>query len=1584
MFLNLSDTLTVYRKYYENVSVYNFMTKVVKNEDAPFYFEKLFAGLCFLGLVEKNPSVFKIEIKPDRKDGANRRIEDLTRFLKDGSIEVIQIKHTLKTGTKWGFGDLWTTRPNAKNPKEGTNIFKFLKSWRTHKKSNKCIRLIVASNKTPTSNLDNFLKDIQKLKKRKLSWQNFQTKYSSEIQNIELNCKKEPLINKNELKSFISALQFQKLPDIDPLHEKLVEKLKEQGVFDDDRINAFIGRITKVFASNQIEILPERVFGLIDRLKTGLLQEIIAPPNYVERPDLESKIIKAVEAKKKDGGFVFLFAPSGSGKTVLLSMLADRNSDFLPYFCRIRPFEVSKGRIGYSNNNRLKSSWFKADIIQRCYEFGLIKMSVGIKDNEDFIDKTFDEALKRLSEKALQRPGKKIVIIVDALDQVETDRYKDRSVLDAIPLVNYPGVVFLLSTWGKEYLPQSIKNLSNKIKKQISIDLYFCEKEIKEYFKQAGITLSQDQIAVIKKGTGGLAISLFYFSKKLHSHDGVDSIIRSNLHYKEVFDWYKPIWESLNNQERECLGYLCFHFSPVPREDLRKIVSKFKIASFNHLIETIEHFLDGGGRKLEPYHDSFRRFVVSKLSKDKSAYHQRISKYYSQNTHLEYGRKYITKHLEAIGLSQLSVRNIFAKFHRDQFYKKILQSNLDNQTKVEIGKSFVNYFYKTNNIEQLVHYAITASDIYPTVHDEDIYTKTRIATEKLLKEVEEELLLPMGDQPWLTREWVFKRLAIGNILFENRDKKCINLAQRFIDDSLFRISLNRKLLWGEDENARHDIENNIEQFARALVNTNRYKNAIRFLKKEVGFKKHKAIFEGLRCRYLSDIHLQNFKINTKETLRNLKRSTKIERLLTYLLFENSGIKVSDKQDFKKLLVDDDLEKYLYNDRNVSQRLDLAEALFIYKIKNYKKRILNLLTKVDIEIPSHDHGYSYWGSNGNPRETFLRWVALKSLVDKGFNIEAFYSASLKTKFPQSNDSSEKENPEFVKVLSIEQDITKKRLLLRADKIDWKNFWKSFEIHLKLYKKKVDEIKSSANIYSSDIQKNLYPYSQDILDLIRDNFFIIDSLFPNKFLLALNKLENILGADYLNSRVDLLESLINLSSVRSSLLKDKIEGYLNKALEWRQKEELDNLNKSDNLKRLAVLAADKGFSEMAEEIFDKNLRYSRGLWNKGDLRISSLIDTLRTQDKEQFLPILKQIDRVSNVIEGAWYWKLDFLESATYADYHLALDYFFPFVVKSEVNQNEALRRIISTFVKRYPYREISEILPLLRLMDIKEENSSDYFEHISAVYLTVIKWSLSNEDYATAEKLASQYIDILKTDIEPSYRINLLRNFVAALATSALKDIVNKVNKYLKQLECEGYRAVEKSNSEFKVTYDGLNIKQLKNLARKGRINILQKRISEYAKTKGYFTDSLIVELVSSLSDVDLQKIRKWGLENKINISSPKLLSSIMKKAAEANNKRILTRTRSEVLEQIDASDREYNLTEIIKELDKIEFPLKRTLLRKALLLSIRRLTGSSYYLPQLFIYSSDSIDKYIPEIKKYSFEDWKRIVNKSTRLSLSK
>ena len=330
--------------------------KNLKNENAPFYFEILYAGIEFLSLLEKNPETIKIEVKPDRIYGSKRRIEDLTKYFKDGHVEVIQIKHTLHPNTKFGFADLWTAIPSLNSSiksqrKEGKNIFKFLKSWREHSKKSKSVFLTIVSNKTPTSGLTVFLNDIRKLRNKKLSWKVFQARYSSEIQSIQSNCSEKPITSQKELQSFLETFRFQKIPDLIGLEKKLGDQLKKQGVVRDEGLNAFINRINKTFVSNQIEVLPLQVLELIDRLNTGLIQEIAAPQNYIERPDLESKIKNAIEAKKKDGGYIFLFAPSGSGKTVLLSRLAEKETDFFPYFCRIRPFEAIKGKTGYSNDN---------------------------------------------------------------------------------------------------------------------------------------------------------------------------------------------------------------------------------------------------------------------------------------------------------------------------------------------------------------------------------------------------------------------------------------------------------------------------------------------------------------------------------------------------------------------------------------------------------------------------------------------------------------------------------------------------------------------------------------------------------------------------------------------------------------------------------------------------------------------------------------------------------------------------------------------------------------------------------------------------------------------------------------------------------------------------------------------------------------------------------------------------------------------------------------------------------------------------------------------------------------------------------
>ncbi|MDP3244748.1 MAG: hypothetical protein Q8M83_03785, partial [bacterium] len=60
-----------------------------RNEDAPFFFEKLLAAIDFLDLLDTNGLISRLQIKPDRKHGSNRRIEDLTRFYKNGGVEVV-------------------------------------------------------------------------------------------------------------------------------------------------------------------------------------------------------------------------------------------------------------------------------------------------------------------------------------------------------------------------------------------------------------------------------------------------------------------------------------------------------------------------------------------------------------------------------------------------------------------------------------------------------------------------------------------------------------------------------------------------------------------------------------------------------------------------------------------------------------------------------------------------------------------------------------------------------------------------------------------------------------------------------------------------------------------------------------------------------------------------------------------------------------------------------------------------------------------------------------------------------------------------------------------------------------------------------------------------------------------------------------------------------------------------------------------------------------------------------------------------------------------------------------------------------
>lgn len=1560
-----------------------------RNEDAPFYFEKLLASLDFVDLLSNESLVSRLQIKPDRKDGPSRRIEDLTKFYKDGGVDVVQMKHTLVPATQLGFSDLWTaTTQSVKGStgsREGTNIFKFLKSWRVHRKDTSRVVLTLVSNKKPNSSLESFFADTSSLRKKEKTWLGFSRKYKVEIQNIERNCAQKPFASKKELREFVAALSYKNVGDIDDLEKELEEKLKGQGVGDKTRIEAFVNRVTKKFVSDNVDILPSDVVALIDRVKTGLLQEIAAPLNYIQRPDLDRQILTAIESKKKEGGFVLLFSPSGSGKTILLSRLAEKNPDFFPYFCRIRPFDVIQAKTGYSATNRLSSTWFKADIIQRCYEFGLLTTSVSVTDSEDFIDKAFDEALSVLSKKAQERPGKKIVIIVDALDQVETDKFRGKSVLDAIPASKQPGVVFLLSTWGNKHLPTSVKNLPQSTKKDARIDLFFTEKEISEYFKQGKISLTQDQVSIIKKKTKGLAISIFYLAQKLKGKDDVDQIINSTGQYDEVFEWYQPIWNSLAAKDQECLGYLCFHFAKVRRDDLRRTVAaKLSVSEFNGLLSTIAPFIDTSGGFIEPYHDSFRRFVVSRLLKDKIFYHRDLANYYSANLAGSYGKKYIIKHLETAGLKDPTVKKVYRKLDLNGFFATILKSNLDDPTKVEIGKSFVNYFYLTKDIKKFLKYAIVSSNIYPTVYGEHTYKKAYIGTEKLIAEVESELLLPKRQHIREQREWVFKRLAIGNILKARADKNSLSLASRFLDDSLFRIDLNPQLLWEED--AMREFWNHAEEITEAYVNTNQYLRALAFLKKGISFSKKTKKIEGLLASKLAKIHLKNFRIDKKSTLYQVAKSSKVERLFFYSALLRSHEKISNPKDFKELLSDERMEAYMPEEKNDRHYIDLAKAILVCNIKNKESRVRKILDKIKIEIPHFSRGYTYWGDmEGGGRYTFLSWTALKSFVEKDFKLETFYPGALKERFKSRSDLSEYENPAFVEVLLLQQTFFRNAILVRTGRMKWKEFWEIFRLSLEKYKGKIDQIKQTADQYNSNLQKTCYPYYYDFSTMIEENLTIVDTFFPDKLLSVISKIEEIFGIEYVHNDPGLLETLIRVPTEgNASKLKDKIDIYFGNLLELRKKEALDNLAKSSNLLDIATLAAKKNRHVFAEDVYLQSLKYSRGLWSKGDLRFSNLVDSVRTQKGDQFEFVLRCIEKVSDVIEGGWYWRIDLLESATYLDHKLALDYAYNFIIKGEVNPNEALSRVISTYIRNYPYSSLDDILPIVPLVNFREERGHDLYENVSRVFYMLIKSALSNKKEKKAQLMAKEYFENAKRDLQPRYRMSILMDFIKfADAYPVLSKMSQEFRKHVSVLEKAGYRSATKSSSGYEVSYDGADLKKLMTYAKKDRVDAVIGIIDAYVKKPGYFVDELFAGIVPLLSTTSIEKIRLWAKDKKIDLEGATLFIALIKKALSDNNKVLLRRICSEVV-KFQSAVEQFHSSHLIKDLNEVQFPGKRTLIKKLLLIGIRNYAGDGYSLPSVFSYSSDAIDDNYIELKKWSYPVWKEVVERSMRLSLSK
>lgn len=160
-------------------------------------------------------------------------------------------------------------------------------------------------------------------------------------------------------------------------------------------------------------------------------------------------------------------------------------------------------------------------------------------------------------------------------------------------------------------------------------------------------------------------------------------------------------------------------------------------------------------------------------------------------------------------------------------------------------------------------------------------------------------------------------------------------------------------------------------------------------------------------------------------------------------------------------------------------------------------------------------------------------------------------------------------------------------------------------------------------------------------------------------------------------------------------------------------------------------------------------------------------------------------------------------------------------------------------------------------------------------------------------------------------------------------------------------------------------------------------IDDYVKKPAYFVDSLVSSIVPFLSTTSIERVRVWAMDNKVDLLGSTFFIALVKKAVAENNSIFLKKVIADIF-KFQSEAVHFRSSHFIKELNNVSFPGKRSLMKRMLLVSINKYAGDSYSLPSLFAHSADAIDDNMPELKEFSYEVWKEVVESSMKLSLSK
>ena len=426
-------------------------------------------------------------------------------------------------------------------------------------------------------------------------------------------------LDTDAFREFLADFQFRvRQPTLMELEQYIRTILldKELGLSD----SAIFLDLKEAFKQNAIfssdPITTESIDKLLERLQSKLLIPQVFPVNqdhFVERKALSEQLDKTLP--HVDGGYLIVTGLPGSGKSTSLTTYFDalnraKKCEVFRYYCFV---DVNDN----AQKMRVEAESLRENLLNEFHR----RYPDVLERRFDYSEQNFYKCLKTLANYFVER-GRKFVVFLDGLDHAERLKPEDRdSVISALPSDVPKGVAIVVGTQELHKWPHFLKRTRECPETHIQMPL-FSGSETQDYLEnKRGISgLSHADIVDIHKKCEGLPLYLQYAAEIILSSEEVSNAIAalSPAIGGNIRDYYELLWEEFErlgaNAQHLCGVMACLRFF-VHRDELRQIQRDLSRLEFEDAYKYMSHLLRNSDDRLSVFHNSFREFVISQLSK---------------------------------------------------------------------------------------------------------------------------------------------------------------------------------------------------------------------------------------------------------------------------------------------------------------------------------------------------------------------------------------------------------------------------------------------------------------------------------------------------------------------------------------------------------------------------------------------------------------------------------------------------------------------------------------------------------------------------------------------------------------------------------------------------------------------------------------------------------------------------------------------------------------------------------------------------------------------------------------------------------